>query len=163
MAYRDTASMLRDYAGTDLYGTKLLSVTKRITTAQVLTMFTTPVSLVTPTGIAPNTADGAGLGIVVSHAVFHKPAGVAYAGANPVTIRYAATAAPVLITVASATLLNSTSATTIVGHQNVNDYAIPANTGVEAFISTANPTLGTSALLIQLYYYLTPVTLNSRF
>lgn len=159
MAYRSNAAILRDYAGTDLVGTALLTDTKKLTSAQLLALFTTPVQIVAPSLYQGDT----GVGIVFSHAVFHKPAGTAYVGANALTIRYTGIADPVLCTMASADLLNQAGAVTRIGSTLDADHPVVANTGIEVFMGTANPTAGTSALYIQVYYYLTPLNLAARF
>lgn len=130
---------------------------RTIEAAKVLTLFTTPVTVLP--AVAFHT-------YVLDKVWLRKPAGVAYAGGNAFQLRYKDATGQVIEQVASASLLNSTSETgfILVGMYdgaavyreidsvNANIIGQP----VVACIPTANPTLGDQPIHMVLEYQLIP-------
>jgi hypothetical protein len=163
MAHRDNAAKLRDYAGTDMMGSCLLKFDKKITSAQVLAINTTPVLVAATTDLTTDT----GMGFVVSHVVAQRPAGTGYS-AVALLLRYG-TAGNTIFSFATS-LITGTTDTTIVVYPDPSAVAdqLTLPSGVVGtsglFISAAsNPTTGNFAVYFSVYGYLTPVNLSSRF
>lgn len=122
-----------------------------VTTAQVLALFTTPVSL----GL---TLPGAGKIIVPTMAVIHKPAGTAYAGiavGEELSIGWIGGAE--VFQVSSTGFLDQATAQRRVclphaSASGAGGLTPSVNTGLEIKLLVGNITTGTSALIVEVYF-----------
>jgi len=134
----------------------------KITSAQVLSLFTSPITLMK--------APGAGKTFLVWGWLIHKPAGTAYvvAAGTDLEIRYENNAGLITLFAETTGFLDQTTeqtrfingpsgaAGTIYGPININTQA-KENVPLILDIASANVTTGTSDLYIDLYYSIIPI------
>lgn len=130
------------------------SIVTRVTSAQVLALFATPISILA--------AQGAGIAIVPTRVAIYKPAGTAYAGiaaGEDLVLKYTnASGAQCSGVIETTGFLDQTTAQTRVAHppsamgSAVGDYAPVANAAIVLHLLTAEITTGDSDLYVQLWY-----------
>ena len=128
----------------DQDGNQIMSkATVTLTSAQVLALFTTPITLIA--------APGAGKFIQIfdiTAKMTYKSA--TYAGANALEIRYTNAAGVKVSADIPTSFINSASSVNYVG--TIAAGVIAANVPVVAAVPTANPTTGNSAITLEIFY-----------
>lgn len=129
-----------------------LTLVKRITTAQVLALFATPIEVIE--------APGAGLTIGVKRWRVYKPAGTAYAGiaaAEDLVLRYTdASGAIVAGTIETTGFLDQATAQVSRGGDVASVLQV-ANAAVMLHLTTAEITTGDSDLYVEVEYDIEPI------
>lgn len=134
----------------------ILRTARTLTAAEVLTLFTAPVTIIPAPGI--------GQMIVLDLATFSLTyGGVAYATNTNLGLNYGAgtfaTAAA-----ATGTLLTATVDSVVMDSWSVNWEQVPsaqaifANRAIVAQVAVGNPTAGNSPVHIEVFYYVVPLT-----
>lgn len=124
-----------------------------LTSAQVLTMFTTPVSILAAPGINKS--------IYVESVVLYKPAGTAYTigSATNITVGYASGTA-LTGTQAVTGFLDQATAQTRLLMEAITSITPTANTGLTIRLAGADVTVGTSTLGVVVNYVIIPTVLS---
>ena len=127
---------------------------KRVTSAQVLALFATPIAVLP--------AQGAGLAIIPIRVAIHKPAGTAYAGiaaGEDLVLKYTNAAGAQCSSLIETTgfLDQATAQTRIAGMPGSTgatpaDYAPVSNAAVMLHLLTGEITTGTSDLYVRVWY-----------
>lgn len=129
---------------------QIKQVTVTLTSAQILALFTTPITLI----LAP----GAGLVIDIVSVVASLTAGVAYTGANNLEIRYTGAAGVKATADIVAAFINSaTSRVDLVGGVIADtDVTTGVNSPIVIAVPVANPAAGTGTIKLTITYTVMP-------
>jgi hypothetical protein len=137
--------------------------TVTITSAQVLALNATPISVVA--------APGAGLAVIPSRVMIHKPAGTAYGGiaaGEDLVLKYTNGSGAQCSSVVETTgFLDQTTAQTRVAHAPgsmttvAGDYAPVANAAVVLHLLVGEITTGNSPLYVRVWYDIVPTVFTS--
>ncbi len=138
-------------------------VTKTVTSAQVLALFATPISVIA--------APGAGIAIIPSRVAIYKPAGTAYAGVaagEDLVLKYTNAAGAQCSSVIEATgFLDQATAQTRIAHAPgsmttvAGDYAPVANAAVVLHLLTGEIITGDSPIYVRVWYDLIQTVFTS--